>query len=133
VLLIAVLLCVPAWAVVRSWHAAREQPLAYIYQDSRLLGVYRLDRDQVINLEGRSRGRESSPTGEGRWAGDRGTRKMQVEIRQGAIRVAESDCPRGVCREMGWVRTPGRSLVCVPNQVLIEVRGESRAYDAQSY
>jgi len=115
VLLIAALLALPGWALVRSWRAAREQPVAYIYQNNRLLGAYQLDRDQVIVI------------------GDKARPDMRIEIKAGAIRVAESDCPKGVCKQAGWVRTSGRSIVCVPNKVLIELRGERREYDAESY
>ena len=114
-LLIAGLLGLPAWALVTSWRAAREQPVAYVYRDNRLLGAYQLDRDQVIVI------------------GDKARTDMKIEIKDGRIRVAESDCPKGVCKHVGWVRTPGRSIVCVPNKVLIELRGERRGYDAESY
>lgn len=114
-LLIAGLLGLPGWALVTSWRAAREQPVAYIYQNNRLLGAYQLDRDQTIVI------------------GDKARPDMRVEIKDGRIRVAESDCPKGVCKHVGWVRTPGRSIVCVPNKVLIELRGERRGYDAESY
>jgi hypothetical protein len=114
-LLIAGLLGLPGWALVTSWRAAREQPVAYIYQDNRLLGAYQLDYDQVIVI------------------GDKTRPDMRIEIKGGRIRVAESDCPKGVCKHVGWVRTPGRSIVCVPNKVLIELRGERRGYDAESY
>jgi hypothetical protein len=114
-LLVAALLALPGWALVTSWRAVREQPVAYIYHDNSLLGVYQLDRDQVIVI------------------GDKARPDMKIEIKGGRIRVAESDCPKGVCKQAGWVRTPGRSIVCVPNKVLIEVRGERRGYDAESY
>ena len=115
VLFIAALLALPGWALVRSWRAAREQPLAYIYQNNRLLGEYQLDRDQVILI------------------GDQARPDMKLEIKGGAIRVAESDCPKGICRQAGWVRTPGRTIVCVPNRVLIQLKGQPKDYDAESY
>ena len=114
-LLIGALLALPAWALVRSWRAAREQPVAYIYQNNRLLGEYQLDRDQTILV-----GNQARPD-------------MKIEIKGGAIRVAESDCPKGICKQAGWVRTPGRSIMCVPNRVLIELKGQSKDYDAESY
>ena len=115
VLLIAVLLVLPGWALVRSWRAASERPVASIFQNNKLLGVYPLDRDQVVTV------------------GDDVRPAMKIEIRGEAIRVAESDCPKGVCKHAGWIRTPGRSIVCVPNRVLIELKGEATDYDAESY
>ena len=114
-LLIAALLALPGWALVRSWRASGAQPVAHIYQNNRLLGEYQLDRDQTITV-----GVKARPD-------------MTIEIRNGAIRVAESDCPKGVCKHAGWVRTPGRSIMCVPNRVLIELKGQPRDYDAESY
>jgi hypothetical protein len=115
VLLVAALIALPGWAVVRSWRPGHEQPLAYIYRDNRLLGAYQLDRDQTILV------------------GDNARPDMTIEIRNGAIRVAQSDCPKGICKRAGWVRTPGRSIMCVPNRVLIELQGAPKGYDAESY
>jgi hypothetical protein len=115
VLLIAALLALPGWALIRSARAAGERPIARIFQNNRLVGTYELDRDQMISI------------------GDRARPDMSIEIRGGAIRVAESDCPKGVCIHAGWVRTPGRSILCIPNRVLIEIKGESKDYDAESY
>jgi hypothetical protein len=115
VLFIAALLALPGWALVRSWRASREQPVAFIYQNNRLLGEYQLDRDQVILI------------------GDQARPDMKIEINGGAIRVAESDCPKGICKQAGWVRTPGRTIVCVPNRVLIQLKGQPKEYDAESY
>jgi hypothetical protein len=112
---VVLLLAVPGRVLVRSWQAGGGQPAAYVYRNNHLLGVYQLDRDQVIAI------------------GDRARPDMRIEIRGGAVRVAESDCPRGVCRQAGWVRTPGRSIVCIPNKVLVELRGERKGYDAESY
>jgi hypothetical protein len=115
VLFVGALLALPGWTLVRSLSPARTPTAAFIYQDNRLLGAYQLDRDQVVLV------------------GDPRHPDMRIEIRNGAVRVAESDCPRGVCRQSGRVRTPGRSIVCVPNHVLIELRGEATGYDAESY
>jgi len=115
VLLIAALLVLPAWTLIRSWRATRERPVAYIYQNNRLFGEYRLDHEQVILI------------------GDLARPDMRIEIKGGAIRVAESDCPKGICKQAGWVRTPGRSIMCVPNRVLIQLKGQSKDYDAESY
>ena len=115
VLLVAALIALPGWALVRSWRTTREQPVAYVYQNSRLLGAFQLDRDQTILV-----GNKAKPG-------------MKIEIRNGAIRVAESDCPKGICKQAGWVRTAGRAIICVPNRILIQIQGETKGYDAESY
>jgi hypothetical protein len=115
VLLVAALIALPGWALVRSWRVVRGQPVARVSRGNRLLGVYRLDRPQTIFI-----GSKTRPD-------------MKLEIRDGAIRVAESNCPKRLCMQAGWVRTPGRSIVCVPNRVVIELKGESTGYDAETY
>ena len=102
-LLIATLLALPGWTLLRSWQAAGAQPVARVFRNNQLVGVYQLDRDQTITI------------------GDKARPEMTIEIRHGRIRVAESDCPKGVCKHAGWIHTPGRSIICVPNRVLIEL------------
>ena len=115
ILLVAALVVLPGWALVRSWRTSREQPVAWVYRDNGLVGVYQLDSQQDVII------------------GDKARPDMKIEIKDGAIRVAESDCPRGLCKHAGWVRTPGRSIVCVPNRVVVELKGRHKGYDAESY
>jgi hypothetical protein len=60
---------------------------------------------------------------------------MEIEIKNGAVRVEKSDCPRGICRHTGWITKPGSTLVCVPNRVLVEIAGKKKGktYDAITY
>jgi len=46
-----------------------------------------------------------------------------LEVRGGAIRVRESDCPHGICRAMGEKDRSGQIIACVPNGVLIRLVG----------
>ncbi|RME67757.1 MAG: NusG domain II-containing protein [Nitrospirae bacterium] len=45
-----------------------------------------------------------------------------IEIKDGRVRVRDSDCPRKFCVRQGWIRTG--AIVCVPNRVVVSV-GES--------
>ncbi|MCP4353717.1 MAG: NusG domain II-containing protein, partial [Desulfobacterales bacterium] len=47
-----------------------------------------------------------------------------IETKQGGIRIKKSDCPRQICVNTGWIKTPGRIIVCVPNKILIEIKSE---------
>lgn len=49
------------------------------------------------------------------------------EIEDGRIRMIGSDCRDKVCVGMGWIDTPGRSIVCLPNRVVIRVTGGRKA------
>ena len=60
--------------------------------------------------------------------------RMQVEVKDGRIRVDRSDCPNGICKKAGWIGSPGQAIMCVPNRILIEIAGEREAdYDAVSF
>ena len=60
--------------------------------------------------------------------------KMQVEIKSGRARVLDSDCPHHICKNMGWIKYNGETIVCVPNQVLIEIKSKGPAIiDAVAY
>jgi len=42
-----------------------------------------------------------------------------VRVRGGAAWIEQAPCPNRLCQRMGRLRGPGRSLVCVPNRVLV--------------
>ncbi len=46
-----------------------------------------------------------------------------VTIKDGAVAVTRSDCPGEDCVHSGWISTPGRSIVCLPNALEIRVVG----------
>ncbi len=74
---------------------------ASVYHEGKLLKHLKLDKAQeIILLDG----------------------KMLIEIKAGRIRVKESDCPRQICVNTGWIKTPGQIIVCVPNKILIEIK-----------
>jgi hypothetical protein len=86
---------------------------ASVYHEGNLLKDVKLDKDQQFHL---LKG------------------KMLIEIKEGRIRVRESDCPRQICVNTGWIQYPGESVVCVPYKVLIEVKSAgSPVVDAVVY
>lgn len=48
-----------------------------------------------------------------------GTNLLVVE--DGAARIEEASCPDGVCVHTGRIRRNGQSIVCLPNQVVVEI------------
>lgn len=88
------------------------EPVARVVRDSRVVAVLRLDQDRKLQVGG---------TG------------VEVEVKGGKVRVAESDCPRRVCVRTGWISRPGQTIVCVPNRLLVEVAGGRSGYDAETY
>lgn len=48
-----------------------------------------------------------------------GTNLLVIE--DGAARIEEASCPDGVCVHIGRIRRNGQSIVCLPNQVVVEI------------
>ncbi len=58
--------------------------------------------------------------------------KTTVAIENGKVRVLDSDCPNHTCIKMGSISHPGEIIVCVPNQVIVTIRGsgsQDQSYD----
>jgi hypothetical protein len=114
ILLIAALVAVPAWALVRG-HNRGPAAAIVIHQNGRLVGTYPLDRDRRITVSCDQHD------------------DVMLEVKSGRVRVAVSDCPLKRCIQEGWVGTPGRTIVCVPNRLVIEVTGGRSGFDVESY
>jgi hypothetical protein len=86
---------------------------AAVFQDGKLFQRLKLDKDQeVVLFNG----------------------KMLLELKDGRLRVKESDCPRRICLHTGWIQHPGETIVCVPNKMVIEINASgSPRVDAVAY
>ena len=49
--------------------------------------------------------------------------KTYISVRDGQIRVTDSDCPDKLCVRMGWVSQKDASIICLPNRVVVRVTG----------
>lgn len=54
-----------------------------------------------------------------------GTYHLTVEITPEGVRVAQSDCPGGDCVLTGTITRVGQSIVCLPEQVVVQLVGAS--------
>lgn len=52
-------------------------------------------------------------------------------IRNGAAHIAEASCPDGLCIHMGTVSRTGQSIVCLPNEVVVEITSGAADADGQ--
>jgi hypothetical protein len=89
---------------------------AVVEVDGRRVLELPLDRDTTASVDG--------PLGE-----------TVIEVRDRAVWVIRSPCPRGFCMHMGRIRYPGEILVCVPNRVCVSIRGngeKKRSFDGVS-
>ena len=50
-----------------------------------------------------------------------------LEVKGGRVRMLESACRDKICIGMGWVDTSGRSIICLPNRVVIKVTGNRKS------
>ena len=46
-------------------------------------------------------------------------------VEDGRAAIIESDCPGADCVHSGWIASPGRSVVCLPNRVEVRITGTS--------
>ena len=82
--------------------------LARVYQRGELVEEIRLDRVREAY---------SFPlTGEG------GAENV-VEVEPGRIRIVSATCPDQVCVRQGWISDSTVPVVCLPNQVIVEIVG----------
>lgn len=52
-----------------------------------------------------------------------GTVHNVIQVEAGRIRMLEADCPDQVCVNQGWISDSALPIVCLPNQVIIEIVG----------
>ena len=53
-----------------------------------------------------------------------------ILVEQGRIRVEEADCPDQVCVRQGFISDGTVPIVCLPNQLVIEIVGGGEVFDA---
>jgi hypothetical protein len=101
------------WVIHRRFQPSSGASAICIYQKDKLLEESGLGKDKIIAiLDG----------------------KMQLEVKDGRVRVLDTDCPHHICKNMGWIKYNGETIVCVPNQVLIEIKSKGPAIiDAVAY
>ncbi len=99
-----------------SAQASHAGTSALVYCDGRLIATYELSSDRIVAVP--AAGHE-----------------IKLEIRGGRIRIVDADCPRQICEHTGWISRANQRIVCVPNKILIEVKGQpsGAGYDAVSY
>ena len=59
----------------------------------------------------------------------KGKHHNTIEAEQGRIRVSCADCPDQVCVETGWIEDGSKPIVCLPNRLVIEIKGDSAEVD----
>lgn len=60
----------------------------------------------------------------------------KLEIQGKKIRVIDADCPDKLDVKQGWIKNIGEVIVCLPNRLVIEIRGDKKPQnevDSTSY
>lgn len=86
--------------------------VAEVYQNGKFLQTLRLDE----------------PVGYTLFASNGGSNTIVVQ--NGRICVSHATCPDQVCVNQGWVNTDATPIVCLPNQLVIQVKGGEQDLDA---
>lgn len=93
---------------------ARPGTVADVYQNGEFLQTLRLDEPVEYTL----------------FASNGGSNTIRVQ--NGRICVSHATCPDQVCVKQGWVSTDATPIVCLPNGLVIQVKGGDRDIDGQT-
>ncbi len=50
-----------------------------------------------------------------------------VKIDNGRVGIVDADCPDELCIKDGFISQPGEMLVCLPNKLVLEIKGQKQA------
>lgn len=56
-----------------------------------------------------------------------------ISISQGKVRFSKSPCHNQYCVHQGWLTRAGQAAICVPNQISLELLGQTKPYDSLNY
>ena len=59
-------------------------------------------------------------------------RTNTILIQPGRICVSDADCPDGVCVDTGWIPSGEKSIVCLPNHLVIRIVNADANIDAEA-
>ena len=99
-----------------------------------LYGIYPLSEEQVIPITGRPSGSTGLPDGQDAGeASPEETVTNVLQISSHEAKMTEAGCPDKLCVHQKAVSRQGETIVCLPNQVIVEIIGEEPAeYDSMS-
>lgn len=50
----------------------------------------------------------------------------RICIEKGQVWIADAPCPHKMCQRTGKISRAGSVIICVPNKILVEVKGDSK-------
>ena len=55
------------------------------------------------------------------WVGDEKTGRNLIRVKDGAVMVAQADCPDKICVRTGPIRQAGAVITCLPHRVIVYI------------
>ena len=49
-----------------------------------------------------------------------------LEIKDGKAHLTDASCPDKLCVNMGYISKEGQSIICLPNKVVVEIKGNTK-------
>ncbi|MDD6920633.1 MAG: NusG domain II-containing protein [Eubacteriales bacterium] len=84
-----------------------------IYQGEKLFGKYNLNEDKSIDIK-------------------KGQSVNKVSIKDGKVQMQYSNCKNQDCIHQGKISDGSKSIVCLPNKIVIKIEGKKDKFDAVS-
>lgn len=85
--------------------------MVYIFTDGKQYASYSLSEDRTIEI-------------------DQNDHINKITIKDGQVSMTFSDCSGQDCIRQGKISKTSQSIVCLPNKIVVEIRGGDSQYDA---
>ena len=114
IVLFIVLIAIGIALSIMSATWGRSGQEAYVSVDGKPYGTYDLKKAQTIVIKNKNH-------------------ENKIEIKNGKVQMIYSDCKNQNCVHQGRISKTNQTIVCLPNRVMVEIRGEEDSkYDAIS-
>lgn len=104
---VVLLVCVAGMLFIFSFVKGSTPSTVIIYHDTSIIAEYPLATDRSIKITG-----NLGP--------------MTIEIKNHSVRISSSTCPHQLCVRSGAITNESRQLVCVPNHILVAIKGKPK-------
>lgn len=113
IVLFAVLMIIGIIISVFAFTSGKTGTKVVVTVDGQIYGTYSLAEDRVITIK------QSNHTN-------------KITIKNQSVQMTYSDCKNQVCVNDGKVTKTNQSIVCLPNKVMVEIKGDEEEFDAVS-
>lgn len=107
IILWGIVLCVALVLLLVYQMTAENGSYVQVRVSGKVQGQYSLDTNGTYEISGKGRG------------------KNLLVVKDGKAYIKEANCPDKLCVKQGKVQKVGESLICLPNEVVVEVVRET--------